>query len=121
MSNLIPSPPLFLPQMGEPPIPFITWRRILDNYLLAIHATGNSWPDIRKRAVLLHCLGPEGQRVFYSLPEQGTTFDHAMTALEKHFIPKVNVVACRHKFRQRVQGAHETTPQYVAALRELAT
>uniref|UniRef100_A0A1A8VDN9 CCHC-type domain-containing protein n=1 Tax=Nothobranchius furzeri TaxID=105023 RepID=A0A1A8VDN9_NOTFU len=43
-----------------------------------------------------------------------------MTAFEKHFVPKVNVVACRHTFRQRVQRADETVTQYVAALRALA-
>ncbi|XP_055005269.1 uncharacterized protein K02A2.6-like [Boleophthalmus pectinirostris] len=43
-----------------------------------------------------------------------------MAALEKHFVPKVNVVACRHTFRQRVQRSDETATQYVAALRDLA-
>lgn len=41
---------------------------------------------------------PEGQRLFYTLPEQGTTFEEAMAALEKHFVPKVNGLACRHTF-----------------------
>lgn len=121
MSTLVPSPPLFLPQVGEPPITFATWRKIFDNYMLAIHATGNTWPDVRKRAVLLQCLGPEGQRIFYDLPDQGTTFDQAMAALEKHFVPKVNVIAWRHKFRHRLQRADETASQYVAALRSLAS
>lgn len=69
---------------------------------------------------MLHCLGTEGQRLFYTLPDQGTTFDEAMAALQKHFVPKVNVVACRHTFRQRVLRADETVTQYVAALRALA-
>lgn len=43
-----------------------------------------------------------------------------MEALTKHFVPKLNVVACRHKFRQRSQRNDETVPQYISALRELA-
>lgn len=44
-----------------------------------------------------------------------------MAVLEKHFVPKVIAVACRHTFRQHVQRADETTPQYLAALKALAT
>ncbi|CAL9706462.1 unnamed protein product [Knipowitschia caucasica] len=120
MSASVPCPPSFLPHVGEPPIPFATWRRMFENYMLVINATGDAWPDARKRAVLLHCLGPEGQRLFYTLPDQGDSMDSAMAALEKHFVPKVNVVACRHTFRQRVQRSDETAIQYVAALRDLA-
>uniref|UniRef100_A0AAZ1XLQ6 Uncharacterized protein n=1 Tax=Oreochromis aureus TaxID=47969 RepID=A0AAZ1XLQ6_OREAU len=38
-------------------------------------------------ATLLHCLGTEGQRIFYSLPNTGDTFASAVTALEQHFSP----------------------------------
>lgn len=116
----MPSPPPFLSVSGEPPLPFETWQKIFQNYLIVIQATGDAWPEARRRAVLLHCLGTEGQRLFYTLPDTGTTFDEAMTALQKHFVPKVNVVACRHTFRQRVQRADETITQYMAALRALA-
>lgn len=66
-------------------------------------------------------LEPEGQRLFHSLPDTGDTFASAVAALERHFTPKVNVVAERHVFRQRKQAPHETITQYVAALRELAS
>ncbi|XDV20076.1 hypothetical protein PO909_025458 [Leuciscus waleckii] len=91
------------------------------NYLLAIHAEGDNWPDTRKRAILLHCLGTEGQRVFYTLMNVGTTYDSAVDALRAHFSPAINVVVERHKFRQRVQRPHETVAEYVGALCELAT
>lgn len=120
MSTAVPSPPPFLSVNGEPPIPFETWQKNFQNYMIVIQATGDAWPETRRRAVLLHCLGTEGQRLFYTLPDQGNTFDEAMTALKKHFVPKVNVVACRHTFRQRVQRADETITQYVAALRALS-
>lgn len=120
MAVNVPCPAQFLPNPGAPSIPYKTWKRMFDNYLLVINATGNAWPDARKRAVLLHCLGAEGQRIFHSLPNTGDTFDSAATALEEHFTPKANVVVERHVFRKRAQGLHETVNQYLAALRELA-
>ncbi len=74
----------------------------------------------RKRATLLHCLGTEGQRIFYALPEKGDTYASAISALEKHFTPKVNVIVERYAFRKRAQFPHETIAQYVAALRAFA-
>uniref|UniRef100_A0A3Q0QR71 Retrotransposon gag domain-containing protein n=1 Tax=Amphilophus citrinellus TaxID=61819 RepID=A0A3Q0QR71_AMPCI len=88
---------------------------MFDNYMLVIAASGDGWPDARKRA-----LGTEGQRLFYTLPNTGDTFAAAVTALKEHFVPKVNVVAERHKFRQRAQRPDETVNQFLASLRELA-
>ena len=121
MATNVPFPAFFLPTPGEPSIPFKTWRQIFENYLLVIAASGNSWPNSRRRAVLLHCLGTEGQRLFYSLPDAGTTYENAMTALETYFVPKTNVVAERHAFRKRIQLQNETVLQYVTALRHLAS
>lgn len=101
-------------------MPFDMWLRMFGNYLLVINASGNAWPDARKRATLLHCLGVEGQRIFYALPDTGETYETAVAALKRHFIPKVNVVVERHTFRKRVQAAHENIQQYVAALHALA-
>lgn len=111
MSTSVPTPPTFLPHAGERPIPFETWQKIFDNYMLVIHARGNAWPNARQRAVLLHCFGPEGHSLFYTLPDQGTTYDEAMVAIEKHFVLKGNVVASRHTFRQRTQRADKTASQ----------
>lgn len=115
----MPMPAPFLPCSGEPPIPFITWRKIFENYLLAIHATGNLWSGTRFRALLIHGLGAEGQHLLYTLPDADTTYDEAMSALESHFMPKVNTVVSLHHFRQRTQHADETVPQFIVALREL--
>ncbi|KAK6493672.1 hypothetical protein HHUSO_G25 [Huso huso] len=115
----VPLPAPFLPCLGEPTIQFKIWKKMLENYMLVIDATGAAWPEARQRAVLLHCLGTEGQRIFYTLPDTDRTYGSAVTALEKHFSPKINVVAERHKFRQRAQRPDETITQYTAALHEL--
>uniref|UniRef100_A0A8C2ARP7 Reverse transcriptase domain-containing protein n=1 Tax=Cyprinus carpio TaxID=7962 RepID=A0A8C2ARP7_CYPCA len=94
---------------------------MFQNYMLVISATGDFWPEARKWALLLHCLGTEGQRLFYTLPNTGENLADAIKALEEHFIPKRNVVVERHAFRKRVQRTDETVVQYIAALRHLAT
>lgn len=69
--------------------------------LLVIGDTGNSWSDVRRRAILLQRLGTGGQRLFYSFLDTETTYDTAMMALVNYFLPKTNVVAERHAFRKR--------------------
>ncbi len=67
--------------------------RCVENYLLAIHAEGDDWPDIRKRATLLHYLGTEVKRIFYTLPNTGMTYASTLTALRVNFVPQVNTIA----------------------------
>lgn len=118
MANIVPLPAVFLPSVGQSTVPFDMWMEMFTNYLLAIHTEGDNWPNKRKRALLLHCLGAEGQHISYTLTNGGTTYDEAVTALNAHFRPAINVVVERHKFRQRVQRPHETVAEYVGALRE---
>ncbi|XP_033097313.1 uncharacterized protein K02A2.6-like [Anneissia japonica] len=122
-STQIEAPVQFLPTPGDPVIPWLQWRRLFENYLLASNTVKES-PE-RRRAILLHSLGPEGQRIFYTLPELGEAgddiFTKAMTTLQSHFAPKVSVVAERYRFRQRAQLPHESVDNYIAALRELAS
>ncbi|KAL0172251.1 hypothetical protein M9458_032562, partial [Cirrhinus mrigala] len=116
----LPTPPMFLPCPGQPPVPIHTWKKMFENYLVTIDATGDRWPEERKRAVLLQCLGAEGLKVFYTLPNTGQTVTDAFKALEEHFQPATNVVVERHKFRQRAQWPDESVKDYVVALRELS-
>lgn len=59
--------------------------------------TGSARPEVCMRATLLLCLGAEGQRIFYLLPDAGDSFPSAAAALEKHFMHKVNGTACLQK------------------------
>uniref|UniRef100_A0A671K9L0 Paraneoplastic antigen Ma-like C-terminal domain-containing protein n=1 Tax=Sinocyclocheilus anshuiensis TaxID=1608454 RepID=A0A671K9L0_9TELE len=76
--------------------------------------------DARKRALLIHCLGAEGQRLFYTLTVSDDKYDTALQAIRTFFEPKVNMVDKRYRFCQRGQHHGETTDQYVATLKELA-
>ena len=117
-------PDSFLDKPGSITMPWKTWVAQFENYLVA--SGGTNYAVALKKALLLHCLGKEGQRVFQNLPDHdnppagASEYDKALLVLEKHFGPKINVVAERYKFRQRAQRPGETAQDYVAALRELA-
>ncbi|GAA6095241.1 uncharacterized protein LOC112144321 [Tachysurus ichikawai] len=113
----ISQPPAFLATPGEPTMFYKSWIQMFENYLLAL--TANEMPDKRKHVLLLHCLGTEGQRIFLTLTDVGTSYKSACDALQAFYVPKVNVVAERNKFRQRAQRHGESTIQYVTALRDL--
>uniref|UniRef100_A0A673GPD4 Retrotransposon gag domain-containing protein n=1 Tax=Sinocyclocheilus rhinocerous TaxID=307959 RepID=A0A673GPD4_9TELE len=110
-------PPPFLECPGEPKLTFTAWKRQFDNYLLAIG--GDKFPDERKRALLIHCLGGLGARLYNTLPLEHDEYSGTVSALSALIQPKVNVVAERYRFRQRAQHVGESTDHYIAALREL--
>ncbi|KAL1277184.1 hypothetical protein QQF64_023857 [Cirrhinus molitorella] len=110
-------PPAFLETPGEPNIPFNSWIHMFDNYVTALSA--EEIPEKRKCALLIHCLGMEGQRIFYTLTVADDGYETTLTALRAFFVQKVNVVAERNKFRQSAQILGEPIVQYVPALREL--
>ncbi|CAI5686315.1 unnamed protein product [Oreochromis niloticus] len=93
---------VFLDCPGELKIPFAASKKLFDNYLLAIG--GNDFATERKRALLIHCLGTEGQRIYSALPLTTDDYEGSVKALETYFHPKVNVVAERYRFRQRAQS-----------------
>ncbi|XP_064456893.1 uncharacterized protein LOC135367526 [Ornithodoros turicata] len=63
-AGLLP-PSTFLPTPGEPSSPWEQWKQSFLTFLKAVD--GDGYPPARKRAILLHCLGAEGQRIFHSL------------------------------------------------------
>lgn len=79
-----------------------------------------SFPAERKRALLIHCLGTEGQRLYNTLPLSADTYKGSVLALQTFFTPTVNVAAERYCFRQHAQAVGESIDHYLAALRELA-
>lgn len=148
MATGISPPPPFLETPGTPAIPWHRWFRLFQNFVLAFGA--DEWPATRRRALLLHCLGPEGQRIFDALPappppqpplsteatvsestEKQTSAhtaaasppdpnDVAVDTLAHYFTATVNVRVERHHFRERRQLSGESVAQFALALRELA-
>ena len=111
-------PPAFLPFPGEPPVPWTRWHESFETYIAALGLTDIS--DARRRAILIHCLGTEGQRIFSTL---GTAAKYAdcVRLLGAHFAAPQSVILRRILFRQRKQRAGEPVHQYVSDLRGLAS
>lgn len=135
ISGLQPPPP-FLSSPGHPVIPWEQWIQAFKNYMVASGAS--DLPAMRRKAILLNCLGLEGQRIFQTLTSEddprllassaaGETltspgpdeFDRAIVILEDHYKSSVNVTAARHRFRRRAQAPGETAVDYVTVLRGL--
>uniref|UniRef100_A0A8C5ADR8 Retrotransposon gag domain-containing protein n=1 Tax=Gadus morhua TaxID=8049 RepID=A0A8C5ADR8_GADMO len=70
-------------------------------------------------ALLVHCLGTEGQRIFRTLG-QAKKYREATKILEAHFAVPQMVILRRIIFRQRRQKAGESVQHYIADLRSLA-
>lgn len=113
-------PPPFLPG----PFLWRQWKQMLENYLVAIN--GSSYPAARKKAILLSCLGAEGQQIFFTLTEtqayeatEGNEYLEALSILGQHFEPQENEIAARVRFRSRAQRPGESIDAFMTALRTL--
>ncbi|KAM7300845.1 uncharacterized protein LOC121836989 [Ixodes scapularis] len=94
------------------------WHGMFNDYLLASGAA--EFPPERRKALLLHCLGAEGQRIFNTLPDtnppstaQDTGKDAtskpdvyaiAVASLAQHFATTSNLVIERHRFHRRLES-----------------
>lgn len=124
MNSLSP-PPCFLPvPAASPAIPWTQWFPLFENFILASGAS--NYNADRRKAILLHCLGAEGQRTFNSMTEDfiavedgDSVYVKAVKMLKEHFSPIMNVVVERYNFRKRCQLPNEPVDQYITALREL--
>ena len=86
---------------------------------------GTEFPALRKKALLLHCVGAEAQRIFNSLPamvkaDGEDDYTATLRRLREFYSPQVNVIVERFTFRRREQHHDESTADYVAELRRLA-
>jgi hypothetical protein len=90
------------------------WVKRFENYLCAVNITA----DGRKRAMLLHLVGPRTFDEFDTLPETGTDYATAKAKLQNFFKPKVNVEFEKIQFRMMRQKG--TIDQYHTRLRQAA-
>ncbi|KAL1443918.1 hypothetical protein MTO96_045755 [Rhipicephalus appendiculatus] len=131
MFPAIPPPP-FLQCPGVPPVPWKTWRRVLQVYVDA--AAPDATPD-RKKALLLNALGVEGFHAYYKAADEQTLLDgvqasgdgatcdayqQALAILDAYFAPPEDAVCVRARFHRRIQEPDENAVQFILALRHLA-
>lgn len=99
-SGLAPQPS-FLLSPGRPALPWEQWHRMFETCLLASGATELS-PE-RHRAIVIHCLGTEGQRIFNTLPADAATTPTAAAEARRNW--DANCTEC---LRPSNRGARAT-------------
>ncbi|KAM7281403.1 uncharacterized protein ISCGN_006264, partial [Ixodes scapularis] len=131
-------PPNFLDKAGTPPIPWKSWLRMFERYILATGA--QEYSAERRQAKLLNCLGVEGQRIYDSLPApvgpapatspagdgqqarqaSRDVYRETLTVLEAEFSQPVNENLQQLRFHMRKQQEGESLRDFLSALRALA-
>ena len=104
---------------GDPNTTSQRWKRWVSSFELFIAASAVTC-DTQKRALLLHCAGPNVQDIFGTLSNTGSEYAIALSKLNIYFTPIVNVPYTRHVFRQMKQNEGETILQFVTRLRIVA-
>ena len=92
------------------------WKKCFEYYLQAAAITDKA----RQRALLLHLVGPETQKIFETFSETGNDLKTALTKLDNYFSPKNIIPLERHKFHEARQEPEENTDAFVTRLRKLA-
>ncbi|KAJ1094290.1 hypothetical protein NDU88_007368 [Pleurodeles waltl] len=121
----VTAPPFFLSDPGEPVIKWKKWKKIFENYA---RVCGTNLSGERKQALLLHCLGGEGQEVLENLPplsqadQRGLNeYEICARQLDLHYLPKISTIMERYHFGLREHGEEESVEEYITALRKLAS
>jgi hypothetical protein len=121
VTTVQPFRPSFLQSPGQPPVPWLRWRAMFEDWLLAIGFPETDAMARRKAALLRASLGTEGFRIYSSLAtDPRESYDAAVGRLAAHFGQPVSTIFNRAQFTRRQQRPGETVTQYVAALREIA-
>lgn len=114
-------PAKLLHAKGDPPIPWTRWKEEFLTYMKAID--GDRMGNERKKNILLHCLGSEGQAVFRNLPavqEDLSSFEDVLAHMECRFKPTTSIALNRYTFYTRTQRETESFDDFLTALRALA-
>jgi len=116
-----PFRPPFLSSPGVPPIPWSRWKRMFDDWLVAIGFPDTPASAERKAALLRASLGTEGYRLYVSIaPEAKEPYTEAVLRLERHFDRPASTIFARAQFTRCQQRPGQSISSYVAALREKA-
>uniref|UniRef100_A0A3Q3F321 Retrotransposon gag domain-containing protein n=1 Tax=Labrus bergylta TaxID=56723 RepID=A0A3Q3F321_9LABR len=109
---------LRLDNYQTPPVPWERWHESFETCIVAVGLEDTK--DAGRRAILIHNLGSEGQRIFRTLGP-AATYTECVTLLAGHFAAPRSVILRWIVFRQRRQHVGESVHHYVADLRGLAS
>ncbi|KAF7641978.1 hypothetical protein LDENG_00266990 [Lucifuga dentata] len=113
MELLLPPPSLLLELPGEPPVAWSRWLESFEMYIVAICLSDAS--EERCKAILIHNLGVEGQRLFRTLGP-ANTYAACMTKLNRHFTTPQSTILQWIVFQQRQQQTGESVHHYLRGL-----
>ena len=117
----VPVPTPFLHSPGEPPIAWDTWIRTYDNYLLDVGLDASK-EEPRCRALLISCLGPEGQRILYTFDSSDvSTLSDLKKSMHSYFVGTTSKWTHRLKFNERKQKQGESIESFTSDLRQIAS
>ena len=113
---------------SDPSSVAVKWKRWLRSFQLYADGKGliiiadKDDNKIQRRALLLHCAGPDVQDIFDVLPDTGGAkdYENAVRALNDHFVTQVNIPYERHQLREMSQKEDETIDQFSVRLRRKA-
>ena len=76
----------------------------------------------RKRSLLFYLAGPDVEKIFETIPDNGEKkdYDVAATKLTQYFAPKKNIMYEINLFRKVQQRQRETIDQFYTCLCQLA-
>ncbi len=128
-SSKLPIPAIehFLPQHGDPVVPFDEWFTTFQRFLMMVNdgrGVDEKLTASQKNTYLWMMLGAEGRRMFYSHPMRErmdtTGFEAFSTAVKERFQPPANQASACHDFYNHYQGAQESTDEFLTTLRAMA-
>ncbi|KAJ1145487.1 hypothetical protein NDU88_011773 [Pleurodeles waltl] len=109
---------------GDPTYPWTKWKKMFVHYA---RVCGPTLSAERKHALLMHCLGGEGQEVLENLPDLSAEesrnlneYEVCIKKMDKHYVPRVSTIMERYYFGKREQGKDESVEEYITSLRKLA-
>lgn len=123
----------FVKPTVQPPAPLNTsavdsaeewklWKQMWENYGVLTDLA--SQPEPYQTALLLHCLGPEGVRIYnglkFNTEDEGKICTLILQKLDLHFLGVTREFFERFKFNQRSQEAGESIEQYITLLRTMS-
>ena len=98
------------------------WRQMWDNYCILTDL--NSQEQSYQKALLLHCLGPEGVKVYNGMEfapgEDSSKASIILMKLDAHFMGSRREYFERFQFNRRDQHAGESIDEYVSVLRNMS-
>ena len=111
----------FLQTAGTPPLPWSSWLRGFEDWLLCCGVPSTPEFAARKAAIFRASLCSEGQRVYYSLaPETPESYEEAAQRMRQHFGRTSGTIFNRANFYRCLQRPGDSLVQYLSTLREMA-